>query len=92
MWLINVETFQLEYFMESKIPKYAILSHTWEDEEVTFQEFGQDSAKSKKGYRKIERTCEEARKHGLCYAWVDTCCIDKSSSAELTESINSMYA
>ncbi|PVH74193.1 hypothetical protein DL98DRAFT_519426 [Cadophora sp. DSE1049] len=46
---------------------------------------------SKRGYIKIAKTCEIARRHGLMYAWVDTCCIDKSSSAELTESINSMY-
>lgn len=48
--------------------------------------------KSKKGYAKIEKTCEIARtKYGLNYAWVDTCCIDKSSSAELSEAINSMF-
>ncbi|KAH7360664.1 hypothetical protein BKA65DRAFT_523610 [Rhexocercosporidium sp. MPI-PUGE-AT-0058] len=27
----------------------------------------------------------------LQFAWIDTCCIDKSSSAELTQAINSMY-
>lgn len=32
-----------------------------------------------------------ASQAGLSYAWIDTCCIDKSSSAELTEAINSMY-
>lgn len=92
MWLINIETLELEFFMESKIPKYAILSHTWEDDEVTFQEFSQGSACSKKGYQKIMYACDQARQHGFQYSWVDTCCIDKSSSAELTESINSMYA
>ena len=30
-------------------------------------------------------------KDGLSHAWIDTCCIDKSSSAELSEAINSMY-
>jgi hypothetical protein len=47
--------------------------------------------KNKKGYRKIEMTRKIASQAGLSYAWVDTCCIDKSSSAELTEAINSMY-
>jgi hypothetical protein len=49
------------------------------------------SRKYKKGYQKIDMTCKIAFQAGLSYAWVDTCCIDKSSSAELTEAINSMY-
>ena len=43
------------------------------------------------GYRKIQQTCEIACAQGIEYAWVDTCCIDKSSSAELSEAINSMF-
>jgi hypothetical protein len=69
MWLINTETLQLEFFMESKIPKYAILSHTWEEDEVSFQELSQDSAKFKKGYQKIMYTCDQARQHGFHYSW-----------------------
>ncbi|KAE8448893.1 hypothetical protein EG329_008689 [Mollisiaceae sp. DMI_Dod_QoI] len=94
MWLINAVTLQLEQFLGSEFPKYAILSHTWEDDqEVTFQEFSpkQISSSSKKGYVKIKETCIRALRHDLKYAWVDTCCIDKASSAELTESINSMF-
>ncbi|KAH0557020.1 hypothetical protein GP486_005192 [Trichoglossum hirsutum] len=49
------------------------------------------SRNTKKDYRKIEMACQIARQAGLSYAWIDTCCIDKSSSAELTEAINSMY-
>ncbi|KAL8376498.1 hypothetical protein RB595_007541 [Gaeumannomyces hyphopodioides] len=45
----------------------------------------------KPGYQKIAQTCRIAKKHGLDWAWVDTCCIDKSSSAELSEAINSMF-
>lgn len=45
----------------------------------------------RKGYDKISATCQLARRQGLKYVWVDTCCIDKSSSAEITESINSMF-
>jgi hypothetical protein len=91
MRLINVETNRLEEFDESEIPQYAILSHTWGDEEVSFQEINQGSASSKKGYSKIRETCIRARRHGLQYAWIDTCCIDKSSSHELATSINSMF-
>jgi len=48
-------------------------------------------AADKKGYEKIKRCCEVALSDGFKYAWVDTCCIDKSSSSELSEAINSMY-
>ena len=41
--------------------------------------------------RKIERCCALAARQKLSYVWIDTCCIDKSSSAELSEAINSMY-
>ncbi|KAK7952581.1 uncharacterized protein PG986_008309 [Apiospora aurea] len=72
---------------------YAILFHTWEEEEVSFQEFQDlDQARNKKGFSKIEMTCRLARERfGISYACVDTCCIDKSSSAELSEAINSMF-
>lgn len=74
------------------VPPYAILSHTWDGhQEVIFQECNLESAKSKPGYEKIRKTCELALGDGIHYVWVDTCCIDKSSSAELTEAINSMF-
>ncbi|KAM0232612.1 hypothetical protein ACHAPO_007769 [Fusarium lateritium] len=74
------------------LPEYAILSHTWEgDGEVTFQDCNTKSSKSKIGYEKITKTCELALADKIQYVWVDTCCIDKSSSAELTEAINSMF-
>ena len=91
MKLINTFTEVLEEFIGRKIPEYAILSHTWEEEEVTFTDFTSGAYKAMKGYQKIEATCRLAREAGICYAWVDTCCIDKSSSAELTECINSMF-
>jgi hypothetical protein len=99
MWLINTSTYRLEMFSSSKsIPPYAILSHTWGDEkdEVAFKEMTPDVESSptaeKEGFMKIKIACIKARiDHGLKYAWVDTCCIDKSSSAELTKAINSMF-
>lgn len=96
MRLINASTHKLESFGESNTPRYAILSHRWgsEAEEVSFQDMaGPDvsRATSKKGFVKIKETCIRALGHGLQYIWIDTCCIDKSSSAELTESINSMF-
>ncbi|KAI0122658.1 HET-domain-containing protein [Daldinia grandis] len=92
MWLINTWTHQLEFVNEPEEYTYAILSHVWEDDEVSFQDFrAPGKAYKKKGFDKIIRTCQLAASRGLRYAWVDTYCIDKSSSAELSEAINSMF-
>lgn len=96
MHLINTKSLELEYFSASRIPRYAILSHTWQDEEVLFEDMmgGETAllrAKSRKGWQKIVGSCEQARAQDLAYIWIDTCCIDKSSSAELSEAINSMF-
>lgn len=93
MLLINNTTLSLELFMGT-LPEYAILSHTWEDGEVTLEDFTHEDKtvrSRKKGFAKIQKTCQLATALGLKYSWVDTCCIDKKSSAELTEAINSMF-
>ncbi|PYH66671.1 HET domain-containing protein [Aspergillus vadensis CBS 113365] len=92
MRLINARTLGLEEFVGQNIPKYAILSHTWGQDEVTFQDMQTPTATKKSGYAKIKHSCERALQDGLGYVWVDTCCIDKTSSAELSEAINSMMA
>jgi len=94
MRLVNCTTLELEEFFGTNIPSYAILSHTWGDSEVSFAEYtcNQAAVSTKEGYNKIVLTCRQARLDELNYAWVDTCCIDKSSSAELSEAINSMFA
>jgi hypothetical protein len=78
---------------DNDIPRYAILSHTWGpcDEEVTFEDFRNNTGTSKAGYKKIQFCGEQARCDGLQYFWVDTCCIDKSNHDELCEAINSMF-
>ncbi|KAL8630092.1 hypothetical protein Q9189_004228 [Teloschistes chrysophthalmus] len=78
-------------FNEVNIPAYAILSHTWGEGEVLFQDFEKPSSRTLTGYTKITKCCEVARSDGWQFVWVDTCCIDKTSSAELSEAINSMY-
>ena len=40
---------------------------------------------------KILKLCELARKHGYSWAWADMTCINKESSTELSEGINSMF-
>lgn len=94
MWLIDTTSLVLKLVDVESLEdhRYVILSHTWEDGEVSFQEIVDlDQARNKPGFSKIDQTCRLARERGIKYAWVDTCCIDKSSSAELTEAINSMY-
>ncbi|RYP50462.1 hypothetical protein DL769_010947 [Monosporascus sp. CRB-8-3] len=94
MRLLNVETLQFEEFIGEvgvDIPLYAILSHTWGEEEVSFADHVSRQSWSRKGYEKICGCCRLAKSEGFQYAWIDTCCIDKSSSAELSEAINSMF-
>nr|CEG05409.1 unnamed protein product [Fusarium clavum] len=94
MWLINTSTIKLERANPDDLSstEYAILSHTWGKEEVTFEDMIQQSPPAEKaGYIKILKTCELAQEQDIPYAWVDTCCIDKRSSAELAEAINSMF-
>ncbi|RYP75529.1 hypothetical protein DL770_007382 [Monosporascus sp. CRB-9-2] len=77
-----------------EIPPYAILSHRWSEntaEEVTFKDIENGAGKTKSAYRKIEFCAEQARRDGLQYFWVDTCCIDKSTMDEVQASINSMF-
>ncbi|KAH7924778.1 HET-domain-containing protein, partial [Leucogyrophana mollusca] len=89
MRLLNTRTLKLED--HPRVPEYAILSHRWGEEEVCFPDINGAHAPNLKGYSKIERCCAQALRDGHQYVWVDTCCIDKSSSAELSEAINSMY-
>ena len=93
MRLINAATLELEEFNASQDrPDYAILSHRWvHGEEVTFNDIKGTHRRWMPGWSKILFCCRQAIQDGLTHAWVDTCCIDKDSSAELSEAINSMY-
>ncbi|KAH8660868.1 hypothetical protein BGZ60DRAFT_414183 [Tricladium varicosporioides] len=141
MRLINVESMKMEEFSEA-VPPYAILSHRWDLEEVTLQEWNlvdeieikmqhitahdafktarhekdyyhgslreqysileekKITIKRKAGYAKIvsllhvvreSKIRKVARHHSCHYVWIDTCCIDKTNNAELSEAINSMF-
>ncbi|KAM5343835.1 hypothetical protein ACJ41O_012372 [Fusarium nematophilum] len=96
MRLLNTTTLQLESFIgDDSRPEYSILSHTWGAEEVLYEDMGTGSPGSlsttKAGRAKIIESCARAEQDGFQYIWIDTCCIDKSSSAELSEAINSMF-
>ncbi|KAH6965008.1 heterokaryon incompatibility protein-domain-containing protein [Fusarium venenatum] len=91
MRLLNVDTLELEWFPGNHKPPYAILSHTWGSEEIMLQDVASLRTGQGAGFTKTRAACAEASRRGFDYVWVDTCCIDKSSSAELSEAINSMF-
>ncbi|KIM59630.1 hypothetical protein SCLCIDRAFT_125796, partial [Scleroderma citrinum Foug A] len=87
-------------FCDDDVTEYAILSHRWIGQEVEYDEIVElakmdkerrDKIRQRDGYRKIVESCKQAEKDGYEWLWADTCCIDKRSSAELSEAINSMY-
>jgi hypothetical protein len=104
MRLLDAKRLELVDVRDDAIPPYAILSHTWGEEEITLQELRymkgrmpqsldkrKRSIADKNGFAKVKDAATLAVTRGFSYIWVDTCCIDKSSSAELSEAINSMY-
>lgn len=99
MRLLNTKTLELSrLFTPSEVPDYVILSHRWSIEEVTFADISkapisdvESQTRIKAGFAKIQGACNRALKDGYEWIWIDTCCIDKSSSAELQEAINSMW-
>lgn len=91
MRLINAEIVELHDFSTSRRPHYAILSHRWEDEEVSFDDALHGKNMEKAGWLKIKSLCKLVERY-YDWVWIDTWRIDKSSSAELSEAINSMHA
>lgn len=94
--LLRVDTDTLEVESHprpgNRIPDYAILSHTWDGAELNFQDVESGNYdKDSKSYKKIDGCRQLANKHGFRYIWVDTCCINRTSSSELQEAICSMY-
>ncbi|WYZ42675.1 hypothetical protein EsH8_VI_000374 [Colletotrichum jinshuiense] len=94
MRLISTLDLELHVFPDNAVPPYTILSHTWGSEEVSYHDMLNPThkVKSSRGYQKIRACAKVSRDMWYDYTWVDTCCINKTSSAELSESINSMYA
>lgn len=93
MRLLHTQKHTLEKFESGCVPRYAILSHTWGEEEVLFQDINPslDVAKQKKGWPKVAGSCEVARRLGYEYIWIDTLCIDKTNNVELGKAINMMF-
>jgi len=93
MRLLNTLKLKIEDFENEDVPRFAILSHRWfrAKEEPTLQDFKLGQEYMCWGITKLRACCTLARSRGHKYLWADTCCIVKTSSAELTESINSMF-
>jgi len=97
MRLVDCETLEVKEFIEGYTPPYIALSHTWGSDEVTLQELINENHqllahRKPGGFQKIKNCCEEAmQNYGISYCWIDTCSIDKTSSTELSEAINSMF-
>lgn len=93
MRLLKTDTIEIQMFDYGDIPPYAILSHRWGKDELTYQdlEAGTEAKERKEGFKKVRQCCAKAKTDGFDYVWIDTCCIDKTSSAELSEAINSMF-
>lgn len=93
MRLLKTDTIQVQTFEYGNIPPYAILSHRWSKDEITYQdlEASTEAKERKEGFKKVRQCCAKAKADGFDYVWIDTCCINKESSAELSEAINSMF-
>ncbi|KAI0366494.1 HET-domain-containing protein, partial [Pilatotrama ljubarskyi] len=101
MWLLTTDRAELRWFPRPP-DKYAILSHVWEtdSEEQSFQDLQgiirscEETGENPRSLvsEKIMKCCVWAESHGIKLVWIDFCCIDKTSSAELSEAINSMFA
>ncbi|KAI6152424.1 heterokaryon incompatibility protein-domain-containing protein, partial [Pisolithus tinctorius] len=78
--------------LEDSVTDYAILSHRWVVGEVGYMEIeNRNEIRGRDGYKKIMKSCQQAKIDGLDWLWVDTCCIDKRNSSELSEALNSMF-
>ncbi|KXT18925.1 hypothetical protein AC579_3584 [Pseudocercospora musae] len=91
MRLLDTSEVTLHEFDSHRAPVYAIVSHRWTDEEVTYQNFLSGTNRGGRGWQKIIQGCRIARLRNIKWLWIDTCCLDKHSSAELTESVNAMF-
>ena len=92
MRLLNTKTLQFAEFCGSDIPHFAILSHRWGGDEVSYSDFVACQKKYTAGYVKIIEACDLAADYyDYDWIWIDTCCINKDSSTEVSEAINIMY-
>ncbi|KAK0710543.1 hypothetical protein B0T21DRAFT_376757 [Apiosordaria backusii] len=91
MRLLHTSTYAMEEFVGEIIPKYAILSHTWEGKEVSLRDMEQPDLLQKlehppsPAWGKIKNACKQARQDLWDYIWIDTCCIAPLCRAEFCD-------
>ena len=83
--------FRLVEKIGREIPRYAILSHRWGADEVTYQDIMAKTGEHKAGYEKLQFCAQQAANDGIGYVWIDSCCINKTDAVELSEAIISMF-
>jgi hypothetical protein len=89
--------FTNDIIRKKDVPPYAILSHTWGEQEVLYNDLTSSdsvtdiSENKREGWGKLQFCARQAKRDGLEHFWVDTCCIDKANHTELSEAINSMF-
>ena len=91
MRLLHTKDLTFKEFYETDLPDYVILSHRWGESEVNWRDMIKKRAKKGPGLTKVMNCCKLASSEGYEWVWIDTCCIDKKSSAEVSEAVNAMY-
>ena len=101
MRLLHTTQLKLKEFSgPSHVPRgYAILSHTWEEREQTYRDLERIRTRCKRDgtsrrdfiASKIRNCCDQVKRWGCDWVWIDSCCIDQENNAELSEAINSMF-
>lgn len=93
MRLLNIHNLKLVDFSDNKRPAYAIASHRWDEHEATFADVRDVQNTSTTGYQKVKQFAEYVKHYisGVDWLWIDTCCINKDSAAELSKAINLMF-
>ncbi|KAK2124366.1 hypothetical protein NOF04DRAFT_1348163 [Fusarium oxysporum II5] len=88
------DTFKIHLEQHTTVTDYAILSHRWgkPEDEVSFDDMIAGTHESKKGHENLSAVVDKPEIDGIRHVWVDTCCINKASSAELSDPITSMFA
>ncbi|KAI7500979.1 hypothetical protein KC367_g3241 [Hortaea werneckii] len=88
-------TYHLKEIADALEERYAVFSHRWYPAgDILYADLAnqhQPEIRDKEGWRKLRFAVDQAEQDGYRYVWIDTCCIDKTSSAELSEAINSMF-
>jgi hypothetical protein len=94
MWLLNTTSLEVSAFFDANTPNYAILSHTWGTEEVSFQDIQgpHEQISHRAGYKKIQDCCAKALEAGFQYVWIDSCCTIQSHHRYLCPTKVAAYA